>query len=74
MNCSCGNKIPEARVALIKQNKVPACCVECSDIKHYSGIMVFNHKTAPTIAIIDNNARNADEVKRQAMRAHKRSR
>ena len=74
MTCDCGNDIPEARVELIEAGKVPACCVHCSGIKPYSGMMVFSHKTAPTIAIIDNNAINASEVHRQADRAYRRAR
>ncbi len=74
MNCVCGREIPEARAKLIDEGKVPRCCVDCSDVTAYSGMMVFSHKTAPEIAIINNDARNADEVKRLANRANKRSR
>jgi len=66
-SCSvCGVEIPEERVELGFNN-----CVKHSTAKPRIGFMVFSHKTAPEIAIVDSGNK---EGLRQAVRAFRRER
>ena len=62
----CNVEIPEERVEMGFQT-----CVKHSTAKPRVGFMVFNHKTAPEIAIVD--ASNSEGL-RQAVRAFNRDR
>lgn len=67
--CDCGSPIvPYARVKAGFQS-----CKKCADVHQEKkvGFMVFDHKTAPSIQVVD--ARN-QEALRRAQRAHRRAR
>ncbi len=67
MKCAvCDAEIPEERVELGFST-----CIKHSNAKPRVGFMVFNHKTAPEIAIVD--ASNKEGL-RQAVRAFNRDR
>jgi RNA polymerase-binding transcription factor DksA len=71
MKCKdCGNKIPFARLRAVPGTEY---CVECADnhTKEQIGFMVYDHKTAPSLVIID---ADDEEALRRASRADKRSR
>ena len=71
MNCeNCGKKIPKERMEAMPD---AIHCVGCAE-KHGAqphAFMVFGHKTASEIVIVD---KKDDEAMRLAERAHKRSR
>jgi len=62
----CDVEIPEERVELGFET-----CIKHSTAKPRVGFMVFNHKTAPEIAIV--NSENKEGL-RQAVRAFRRER
>jgi hypothetical protein len=67
MKCPiCNVDIPEERIELGFET-----CIKHSTAKPMVGFMVFNHKTAPEIAIV--NSSNKEGL-RQAVRAFKRER
>lgn len=49
--CSCGTEIPEARLKALPDTET---CVECSEVKPIKGVMIYDHKTAPTLELGDN--------------------
>lgn len=71
MNCTiCDNEIDPLRLEVIPETTL---CFDCSS-KHAPskvGYMVFSHKTAPEIVIVDTNDK---EGIRRAKRANSRSR
>lgn len=69
MNCKkCGTEIPFERVEILPHTKT---CVNCSTEKRKVVFNVYDHKTAPSLIIIDGNDR---ESIRRATRAHNRAR
>lgn len=71
MKClNCGNEIPVERLEAVPDTKY---CVKCTDIyaPKPKAFMVYGHKTAPELIIID--SRNREAI-RQADRANNRSR
>lgn len=52
MKCNCGRDIEEARVRLLNSDKCSVCASNINTGK-VKGIMVWTHKTAPTIQIVD---------------------
>lgn len=64
--CVCGTSIPEERIEMGFYT-----CIVHSTAKPRVGFMVFSHKTAPEIAIVDTSNR---EGLRQAVRAFNRDR
>ena len=65
---SCNVQIPLERLEALPSTKH---CLNCSDVTKPIGMMVWAHKTAPTLAIIDSN--DIESVTK-AVRANKRSR
>lgn len=71
MQCEkCGKEIPKERLEIFPDTKY---CVNCVDdtLPQYKCYMVYSHKTAPQISIID--ARNK-EAERICDRANRRAR
>jgi len=71
MDCkNCGNAIPSERVEAMPDTEY---CVRCSPlfVRRKKTYMVFAHKTAPQLLVIDPND---DEACRRAERADKRCR
>jgi len=53
--CQCGNEIEEYRLYELGSNRCSACAKRLSAFESKKrGIMVWNHKTAPELQIIDN--------------------
>lgn len=66
--CSkCLAPIPPARLRAIPGTKT---CVNCSDVQKIEGVMVYDHKTAPMLAILPTDP----EMRRQVLNAHRRKR
>lgn len=69
MNCSkCGKSIPQERLEILPHTQT---CVKCSTEKAKVVFQVYDHKTAPSLVIIDGN--DSDSI-RLARRAHRRAR
>jgi len=69
MNCEiCGSKIPQERLDIIPETTV---CVNCTTEERVEGLMVFQHKTAPSIVIFRPNEK---EAIRRAKRFNTRAR
>jgi len=70
MKCECGEEIDFDRIQFLKLTKRPILCLSCSTEDKREGLMVYSHKTAPSLTFIPDNK----EAKRQAYRANKRRR
>lgn len=69
MNCqACGKEIPNERLEALPNT---THCVKCSKVKSPVGFMVFDHKTAPTLVLVDPEDMDALNM---AERADRRSR
>lgn len=71
MKCtSCGKRIPKARLEALPETTL---CVQCAERSGAApvGFMVYGHKTAPELVIVD---KRNEEALRQARRANRRSR
>ncbi len=66
MKCHCGVEIPEERIEL----GLTTCKIHSTAVKPV-GFMVFGHKTAPDIVIV--NSKNKEQL-RQAQNADQRRR
>lgn len=66
MKCFCGAEIPIER-----SEAGYATCIEHSNAKKPVGFMVYGHKTAGEIVIVN---KDDEETLRQAQRAYRRSR
>lgn len=66
--CKCNLPIPEERLEVLPHTKT---CVLCSTEKAKAVFQVFDHKTAPSLVVIDGENH---EAIRLAKRAHRRSR
>ena len=51
MKCRCGREIEQVRVDLLKSDKCSVCAQNVSTQK-VRGIMVWEHKTAPSIQVV----------------------
>jgi hypothetical protein len=68
-NCiKCNTEIPVERLEAIPGTLT---CVKCSDVGDIMGFMVFDHKTAPYVIMVNKNNK---EAVRQAKRANRRAR
>jgi hypothetical protein len=68
MNCAvCGELIPRARLRALPDTRV---CVRHSTESKVEGVIEYGHKTAGTIVILPKDP----EMKRRALRAHRRGR
>jgi hypothetical protein len=64
----CKQPIPQERLEILPNTKT---CKDCSEVQKPIGFMIYSHKTAPTIHLI--NPSNIEEL-RLAKRANKRAR
>jgi len=61
--CACGNEIPQGRIDVFGDSDPRSSyCVECSTEEKILGVMGFDHKTAPSLVIVD--PRNKEAVRR----------
>jgi len=68
MICGCGSEIPAERLEILPDTQV---CADCSTEQRRVGFLVYGHKTAGEVVMVD----GADkEAVRQAERAYRRSR
>jgi hypothetical protein len=56
VKCKCGNEISEARLRAVPGVRT---CIACAPDKRVVGLMVWDHKTAPTLEIGTKLARNS---------------
>ena len=68
---SCFDKIDNDRYDFLVEFNRPMICKDCSTEKRAVGFMDWNHKTAPSLVMVPNNAK---ETIRILNRANKRSR
>ena len=71
--CSkCDNPISAERIKAYLDlfGRLPDTCTEHSDVKKNGAFMVYGHKTAGEVVVVENKGDNL----RQAQRAYKRSR
>jgi hypothetical protein len=69
MTCSsCGNEIPPERLEVLPHTKT---CAACSTEQRRVGFLVYGHKTAGEVVMVDGGNR---EAVRQAERAYRRAR
>lgn len=71
MSCTiCSKEIPIERYEFLVETGRNITCIECSSEPKKTGLMDFNHKTAPQLVILPDDP----EIKRIARRAFCRSR
>lgn len=69
MNCrKCGAAIDELRLEILPNTKT---CTPCSEEQKRVGFLVFDHKTAPDIVMVDGADKEAVRI---ARRGYKRAR
>jgi hypothetical protein len=63
----CKKKISKARLEVLPETQT---CVSCSGVQKYVGAMVWDHKTAPRLAIVrPENKESIEQLKRFINRA-----
>jgi len=71
MNCSvCNKEVLKERYEFLLETKRKIICLSCANEPKRTGLMDFNHKTAPQLVILPEDP----EIKRIARRAFCRSR
>jgi len=68
MICGCGSEIPAERLEILPDTKT---CADCSTEQRRVGFLVYGHKTAGEVVMVDGG--NAEAI-RQARRAYERAR
>ncbi len=54
MRCRCGREIEQVRIELLNSDKCSMCAKNVTTSK-VCGVMVWEHKTAPSIQIVSND-------------------
>lgn len=55
MKCRCGNEVEQVRIDLLGSDKCAACAKRVGTPK-VKGIMIWEHKTAPSIQVVSPEA------------------